>query len=253
MPNIVPLLVQLVILILLFGVLDMLMLFMIRKNNRWIAIITAGMVYLAVIFLGMYIVNKKYAGVDTVDAMASDLRANMDSTLKAAKEQGATDDQLNMLKTQFENLVIRMLPAWWFMIALFLVFLNYMVTRLFAVKKYGIRNDMPPFELWYLSEPVVWGLIASLAIFAFNRFISADWVLTVGINSAFVLGNLYFMVGLGVASFLFKKYKLPFILQTLIIILIVFWVYLSIIIMLAGVLDTWFNFRKIEKGGSIWR
>jgi uncharacterized protein YybS (DUF2232 family) len=252
MPDIASLLLELAILAIMFGVLDLLILFMIRKNVKWTMIITAGTAYLAVIFFAFYMMMRS-AGTDIIASMMSDFRASLDASLKTALGSGASAETVENTRKQAEYLVIRTMPAWWFITALFMVFLNYMVTRLFAAKRYGINSAIPPFEMWYMGEPAMWIFLAAISVLVFTKFIPQPWVFDAGLNVAFVMANVYFLIGLSVISFLFKKYKLPPILQFMIILMVVFWIFLSIIIILAGIFDTWFNFRKIEKGGAIWR
>ncbi len=247
------LLTELMVLAVFFGILDLIMLFMIKKNYKWITIITAGMAYLAVVFFGVYIGLKEALGHDIIVYMTGELNASLDAALKTAATNGADAASIARTREQADTLIIKALPAWFTISALFLVFLNYFVTRLYAVKKYGIKNQMASFELWHLNEGAVWILIAALAGLMFYKQIPWKGAFVTSLNAAIILGNLYFLIGFSVVTFLFKKHKVPAILQFIIIFMIIAWMFLSVMIMMVGVLDTWFNWRKIEKGGSIWK
>jgi len=67
----------------------------------------------------------------------------------------------------------------------------------------------------------------------------------IAVNLLVILASYYFFIGAAVANYLMIKAKTPRFLQFLVILGVLLWSPASIIIMLTGVLDTWFNFRKI--------
>jgi len=120
-------------------------------------------------------------------------------------------------------------------------------------RKYGIKSEMKSFELWYLDESVIWVLIIGISVILLKKYLPAEWMYYAGLNAAFVLANIYFFAGMGILSFMLKKHKVPALLQFLAYMGVIFFMYLTLAIVFVGVFDTWFNFRKIEKGGNIWR
>lgn len=251
--TIVSFILTFAVLLIFFGVLDFIIMLLIRKNVKWPLIITAGIIYFAVIFLGFFFLVRTSGGNDITQYVTSELNNSLDVIAAQQKKLGASEQDVQELRKNYDLFVIKTFPAWAFISTLFMVFLNYLVVRLLVYRKYGIKSDMKSFELWYLNESVIWVLIASLAVILLKKYIPVEWVYYAGLNCAFVLANVYFFTGMGILSFMLKKYKTPGFLQILAYMGVIFFMYLTLAVVLAGVLDTWFNFRKIEKGGIIWK
>jgi uncharacterized protein YybS (DUF2232 family) len=181
------------------------------------------------------------------------MQKNLNSVLSDAQKKGATQEEISLIKTSTEIFLIKPFAAWSIVSVIFIVFLNYFVVRLYALKKYNINDGMPPFELWYLDKKMIWALLACLFIVVFQNMIKNGVIQDIAYNGVFVLVNIYFAEGLAVCAFLFIKYKAPGPMQFFFYLMIVIWSFLMAVIILGGILDTWFNFRKIEKGGAIWR
>jgi uncharacterized protein YybS (DUF2232 family) len=241
------------VLLVIFGALDFMIMFLIKKNVKWTIIITAGIIYFAVIFFAMFYTVKHATGQDVTTYITSELNNSLDKVAAEQKKQGASEQEIQGTRQVYDMIFIKPFPAWSIISVLFIVFLNYMVVRLFAYRKYNITNDMKTFELWYLNEAVVWVFIVSVAIIIAKKYIPGPWIYDAAYNSLFVLFNLYFFVGMAILSFLLKKFKVPSIIQLMAYGVVIFINQFAIVIILAGLLDTWFNFRKIEKGGSIWK
>ena len=236
-----------------FFVMAFIFLFMLRKNLRWYFIIAAGFIYCAVIAAGMYAYTKKATGQDLIQYTAAEMKKSFDMSLEELAKKGATADDLAMVRGSYEAFVSRPMAAWVLISAAFLIFLVYFVIRLYALNKYGISDGMPPFEVWRLPEPVMWACIACMGTLVFKDMLKAEAVQYAAYNGLFVFSAVYFTAGLAVVSYLFIKYKVPPFAKFMFYLLLVIWSFLGIIVILAGMLDTWFNFRKLENGGSVWK
>jgi uncharacterized protein YybS (DUF2232 family) len=251
--NIWDFIMSFAVLLIFFGVLDLIIVQLIRKNTKWYLIITAGVIYFAVIFFGFFFLSKQSSGQNVTQYVVAELNNNLDVIVAQQKKSGLSEQEIQSLRTNYDLFVIQTFPAWAFISTLFLVFLNYLVVRLFVFRKYGIRSELKSFELWYLNERVIWLIIVGLAVILLKQYIPQPWIYSAALNIVFVLSNIYFFIGMGILSFMLKKYKLPFLLRVLAYMGVIFFMYLTVLVVLAGVLDTWFNFRKIEKGGKLWK
>jgi uncharacterized protein YybS (DUF2232 family) len=236
-----------------FGVLDFIIMLLIRRNVKWPLIITAGVIYFAVIFFGFFLMVRQTAGQDVTQYITAELNSSLDIIAAQQKKLGASAQEIQDLRINYDLFVIKTFPAWAFISVLFMVFLNYLVVRLFVFRKYGIKSEMKSFELWYLDESVIWVLIIGISVILLKKYLPGEWMYYAGLNVAFVLANIYFFAGMGILSFMLKKHKVPALLQFLAYMGVIFFMYLTLAIVFVGVFDTWFNFRKIEKGGNIWR
>jgi uncharacterized protein YybS (DUF2232 family) len=246
-------LISLLILLLFFFAMDGMFLTLLRRGKKWKFILTAGFIYCIVIITPFLIMTKKATGSGLVQYAASEMQKNMDLALADAQKKGATPEEIAVIKTSTEIFLIKPFAAWAIVSVLFMVFLNYFVVRLYALKKYNITDEMPPFELWFLDEKIIWALLACLFTVLFQNVIKNALIQDIAYNGIFVLANVYFAAGLAVCAFMFVKYKVPGPVRFFFYLMIVIWSFLMALLVLAGILDTWFNFRKIEKGGTIWR
>jgi uncharacterized protein YybS (DUF2232 family) len=95
---------------------------------------------------------------------------------------------------------------------------------------------------WELPEFLVWGFIA-----AGLCYLSGLPALTVvGLNGLLIFLALYFVQGLCIAAFLFRRFQLPRFLATLSVILLVFQPFFTLLVAGLGLFDIWFAFRRLS-------
>ena len=95
---------------------------------------------------------------------------------------------------------------------------------------------------WELPEFLVWGFIAS----GVGYLTGVPWLTTVGLNGLIVFLGLYFMQGLSIGAFLFRRFQLPRFLATLSVILLVFQPFFTLLVAGLGLFDVWFAFRRLS-------
>ena len=95
---------------------------------------------------------------------------------------------------------------------------------------------------WELPEALVWGFIASGIC-----YLSGLPILTgVGLNGLLIFLALYFVQGLCIAAFLFRRFQLPRFLATLSVILLLFQPFFTLLVAGLGLFDVWFAFRRLS-------
>lgn len=240
-----------IILIMVFLSLDFLIFLLIKQKIRWINIIIFSTSYLIVLFLFFLFYIKKLTLNNFFNYISVELTENLNKVLQSETTKGLSVPEIENIKIFFDFFIIKMIFAYMFLFILVIVFLNYFVVRLFVINRFKIINEVPKFTIWYLDEKVIWFLIIALAMFISNRFLNNEIIYTAAINMIFILGNLYFLIGLSLIFFFMEKYKIPIFMQVFFVFIVFFWNHLSFIIMLIGILDTWINFRKIQKGGNM--
>ncbi len=95
---------------------------------------------------------------------------------------------------------------------------------------------------WELPEILVWGFIASGICYISSVPILA----TIGLNGFIVFSALYFIQGLCIAAFLFRRFQLPRFLATLSVMLLVFQPLFTLLVAGLGLFDIWFGFRRLS-------
>jgi hypothetical protein len=251
--NIVSFIFSFVILLVFFGALDILLFFLIKKKVKWTLVVAAGILYFAAVYSGFYLLTKSPAEPDLATYITTELNNNLDTLAAGEKKMGLSEEQIQNDRKFYDLFYIKTFPAWIFFTVLCTAFLNYFVVRLFVMRRYGIRNEIPSFELWHISEPFVWIFIAGCAALLADKYLPYRWIYYAGLNMAFAAGGVYLMVGIAVSSFYMKKFKVPVILQFVIYGLLLLAKFTILAVALAGLFDTWFNFRKIQKEGYQWK
>ena len=72
------------------------------------------------------------------------------------------------------------------------------------------------------------------------------WPRFVGLNGLIMLLGLYFLQGLSIAAFLFRRFQLPRFLATLSVILLLFQPFFTLLVAGLGLFDVWFGFRRVS-------
>lgn len=251
--NIITFIFSFIILLIFFGALDFLLFFLIKRNVRWTLIITAGIVYFAAVYTGFYLLTKSPTEPDLATYITTELNNNLDTLAAGEKKMGFSEEQIQNDRKFYDLFYIKTFPSWIFFTVLCTAFLNYFVVRLFAMRRYGIRSEIPSFELWYLDEPFVWIFIAGCGVLLADNYLPYKWIYYAGLNFAFTAGGIYLLLGVSILSFYMKKFKIPGLLQFFIYVLLFIAKFTIIAVALAGLFDTWFNFRKIQKEGHPWK
>jgi hypothetical protein len=97
-----------------------------------------------------------------------------------------------------------------------------------------------PFR-WELPELLVWAVIGSGGLLVSDV---EPWR-TLGVNGLIGLVGLYFLQGLSIAAFLFRRFQLPRFLATLSVALLVFQPVFTLVVAGLGLFDVWFAFRRL--------
>ncbi len=233
-----------------FTVMGFIMLFLIRKRSRWQFVIAAGMIYcLAALFLFVS-AEKKRTGHSLAVFLEAELSAGVEAASEKQMEAGLGPVDTEAFKNIVRNFIIKPIYAWMLVSAGFTVLIMYLFVSFYAVRRYGIEQSMPQFEKWRAGEPAAWLLIASLAIVLFPKIFSAEALRTAAVNVLVVMANLYFLTGLAVSMGLMIKFRVPPIFRYVFFAMIFFFANVAVLIVLTGVLDTWFNFRDKKTGGK---
>lgn len=98
----------------------------------------------------------------------------------------------------------------------------------------------PSFHLWKAPEPLIWVLILA----GFGMVYAEGWPQIAALNLLTVLLPIYFLQGLAVVSFFFKKKGVSPLLRTLGFFLIAALSPIPLIVTGVGVFDLWADFRK---------
>lgn len=239
--KIIVVLFSFVSLLFLFFLIDAVMFFMMRAKAKWTAVIAAGTIYFVLFFAGMSLLEAK----GSMKTAADLFKSRIEQTTVEMTKNGATPEEAAMI-AKVAGYIMPLVPGMLVCVAIFMAFINCYFVETIYIRFFGGSPVLPPFQIWTAGEAFVWVLNACVAAALLKNFIKIDAVFYAAVNIILVMLFVYFLQGLSVVSFYFTKYNVPVLLQAVLFIFILV-PYLKEIILLTGLLDTWFNFRKLNK------
>jgi len=105
-----------------------------------------------------------------------------------------------------------------------------------------VPGPAPEWWRWELPERLVWAFIGAGVLYL------TGWprLQAVGLNGLIVLLALYFLQGLSITAFVFKRYQVPRTLGALSVVLLLFQPLLALVVAGVGLFDVWFSFRRLS-------
>lgn len=114
-----------------------------------------------------------------------------------------------------------------------------------------VPEGLPPFQLWRFPWWVVLGFIVGQGLAVLDSLkVPLGMLAVVGDNLHLFFSNVFLVQGLAVLYYFLTRRPLPALLRVGVLIFAAVW--LSFVIMWLGVLDSWFNFRRLggEEAGD---
>jgi uncharacterized protein YybS (DUF2232 family) len=103
----------------------------------------------------------------------------------------------------------------------------------------------PPFANWQLGWHWIWGLIAGIILSYVGQWMDIEYITAIGRNVTMGFALLYTVQGIAIIWHFFVKRNLPKFVAVIVIILIYLTPPLNLLMPIAGVLDTWLDFRNL--------
>lgn len=106
-------------------------------------------------------------------------------------------------------------------------------------------NGLAPwasYRYWQLPERLIWvGIVAAIL-----SLIPAQLFRSIGINSLILLSIIYCFQGLAIAVFFMNKWSVPLLFRSFIYVMIIFQSLGTLLLLIFGIADIWFDFRKLK-------
>ena len=179
----------------------------------------------------------------------------MDQVFKMYREMGVLDKILppGVTAAQYQAQMITMLkiliPGAFVAAAMIMALINYVIARKILIRlKYEIPA-MPPFRDWHFPWYVVWGVILALSCWLSGRYLNNSVLTSIGQNILYIYSFLLLISGLSVAVFFWKNHGLAPSMKALAIIgLVMFASFAFYFLMIIGLFDPLFDYRRFAKG-----
>jgi len=197
-----------------------------------------------------FIAYATIAGFNVLDELTKTLELSAEQALNVWQSLGVTEEllqQYSQLLSSLPDLFRVLLPFMIVLVGIIQAFAVLFVIRV-ILKRLGEQIPwVPPFVEWRLPWYFVWGFILAL-IFAFINFYYPSYILqaaSLNLNVFFIYA--FFVQGLAIVWHWMDNLSLPKILRFIFVFLVLFsgWIWVTLIA-LAGLLDTWIDFRKLN-------
>lgn len=189
-------------------------------------------------------------GIDLAGELRAVLNHLFDQMVKVQERSGFSGDEALFLKEYAPAVVRRLIelaPALGINMTLALASLNITFLRRWRVEERPFPRWVD-YSLWRLGEKWIWLPIGAGALYFLNLYLLRSDPLRVGLlNLLLVVGAVYFFQGLAVVSFFFRKRFSPLLRLFGYLLILLFVQMIGIVIVVLGLFDFWFDFRKLKR------
>ncbi len=185
------------------------------------------------------------SGVSPYSSLVNSLNTGIDEALRHYQQsESLAPDAMMMLETTLNQMKVVLpiiMPAIFISCALFSTWLS-MVLSNRIVFRFCNRHLWPQFRFWQLPDRLIWLGIGS----ALFTFLLSGMMREIAVNLLIILSVIYCFQGFAICVFFMNKWNVPFLFRSFIYVMIVFQSFGTLLLLIAGVVDTWFDFRKLN-------
>ncbi len=235
-----------------FLIMGMVMSFLVNRNHILPSLIVGFLIVTCFLFfIGGYdyLTSKKEYIKEQQQILEDALREQADIYQQLGLEQSEIDELISNIKKSIP-LIISLMPA-----ALTLnAFLNSFFALLIGAWLWKIKNKdepllLPKFSSWYLPWPLVYVFIIGFALFLFKSSFGVyeNYANIIGLNLLLFSIPFYIVLGLSIIWFFIEKLKFGAVVKFFLFLFMLFFPFILFVIILIGIFDTWFDWRKLSK------
>lgn len=125
---------------------------------------------------------------------------------------------------------------------LFITWFTMVIGNNFIIRQHG-SSSWRGYDYWQLPEKMIWTVIA-LGIAAILPF---QLLKIGGINGLILVSIIYCFQGLAIAVFFMNKWKVPLLLRSFFYVMMIIQSLGTIILLILGISDIWFDYRKLRQ------
>jgi uncharacterized protein YybS (DUF2232 family) len=236
------LIIKLVVVVVLMGLTSLAAAWALLRGFKPRGVVLIGTVTLAFFLAAMLLLIQANLRQDTFPFFQQNIDESWKSLTLQFANRGLSPENIEVAKVFIQKYFYYSLPAWLVLNSLFMGLLAYYLASAFLVRVTARVSRPIAFREWVVPEPLVFGLIAGgLLKIAFKENSPMD---IVGNNFLVFFVGLYTLSGLSIVSFFFHKWRLPAAIRILSYLVLLNLIFETICCF--GVLDIWFDFRKLK-------
>ena len=218
-----------------------------KKPSMTIAF--SGLAYL-VSFIILLFIMQLFLGLNLIEYVTEAFQQSFEIQEGLFSRFDLLQDQLQQSQEMYENminLVIMIMPGILIATSLSMVVINYFVAQKIGKRLKARIRPLGDFKNFKLPNNIVVGMlvISGLTILV-GQFNIVDYD-TLSANILFLFQIVFFIQGLALVRFLMDKYNINRFLRVLIIIFIIINPAFSLSVIVAGLADVLFDFRKLKE------
>ena len=180
------------------------------------------------------------------DIVAETERLWLQNMQKALEFGGQTVTEQQVAETA--NQVKTVFPAMIILSAGFLTLVNYWLTRRWMRQLGAEIRAIPPFSRWRFPGYFAWAYILGLGCELLQQYVDIPVLESLSTNLQLVAGTILMMQGLALAWAYLARLRTPKLLIAVVLVIAsVMLPYLMQVFILIGLLDTWFDLRRIGR------
>lgn len=236
-----------------FGGLGIALGYFLKQEDSWqYALLKTAAVYLLVSLL-VFVVP--YGIGTSFGSIATELSGNINNLIALWEEEGLIDtlpqqvgsaEEIKLAMEAAVNWVVRLFPSLLTISVLGAAFFNFLITRWALNKRDCPVPDFPPFRRWWMPWYTSWAAVLGLGLALLGDYLGNNTIFTVGLNLIVLHLPFALFIGLSVSVFLFTRIR-SLLFQAFIIFTAFFYLPVTAgIVLLVGVFDPLFDFRKIH-------
>jgi uncharacterized protein YybS (DUF2232 family) len=237
-----------VILLLVFGLVGVALGAAMGENLSAPRVLLIGVGASLIAYVLLILVSQAFFGVNVMEMLLESFEISADQISRVYEGLGMEPDQIAEAQTMLQEMMAmmkRVLPATFLLSALLLAFLNFWLTRLILGRLGHEIGWFPPFAQWKFPWYTAWGYILGLGL---PLVAKGDLAQTIASNLQILFTYFFLIQGLALVWFLLDKYNIVGFMRGFILFLILLpGTAFSVFVIWAGLFDTWFDFRKLER------
>jgi uncharacterized protein YybS (DUF2232 family) len=186
-----------------------------------------------------------------------EMKMTIDQAFKTYENMGILDQILpqgvsaEQYKEQIFRMIDTLLPRAYITASMGVALVNYLIARKILRRLRYEIPDMPPFREWHLPWVIVWGVIGALGFLLAGNHFEHRLLVLIGQNILYIYYPLLLISGISVAVFYWKSYQPTPPIKALIIIgIIMFNHIIFILLLLIGLFDPLFDYRRFIRAGA---
>jgi uncharacterized protein YybS (DUF2232 family) len=214
--------------------------------EKTVAVTTGVVIATGGVMLGLYglLSTKSLWGL-----MSDYLQGNLQLALAIYKEMEVSEERIAVLSQSMEGILyvmLRITPAIAIVATLFVIWSNLLLARPLLRSRDLFCPDFGTLNEWKAPEPLVWLVILSGVLILMPN----QGLRLLGINGLIIMMMIYFFQGIAIVSFYFEKKQFPKLLRGILYGLIALQQLVLLLVIAAGLLDMWIDFRRMKKGAE---